>query len=460
MPGLDGSLINPLNQSVTSAIQDKTLQRTFRDALAPSSMFRMEAIAELWPAQLGATHSFTRRGRISPRTQPISAGAELTPRVLESEQWDATAAQWADTIDTSMPTSYVTLASIYVSNMHGLGVSAGMSVNRVVRDKLYNAYVGGNSVVDVAASSTATTVHVANLVGFTRSLLNGRRELVSPTNPIPISIPAQVGTAYLGQVTGFTPDFTGDEIHGGTLTISPALAGNVAARSAILATKRSVVVYSGGGTGVDDVGNTDFLTLKDIRTAVAQLQFTNVPAFEDESYHMHLDPTSVAQIFNDSEFQILNRGLPDYVHYRKFALGHLLGVNFYRDNETPSFATCDTDPLRGNTHAFEVSNGTSIKMHRPILTGQGCIEERYLDESRFISEAGIMGKIGEFAVMNGGLAVMTERVRLILRAPVDRLQQTTATSWSISGDWPVPTDELAPETPASYKRAVVLIHGE
>lgn len=454
------TIVNPLNPSVGNSIQDHTLQRTFRDALAPHTIFRMEAIREPWPANLGATHTFTRRGRIEPTTRPLLPGKDPEPSTVGSEQWEATAAQWGDTVDTSMPTSYVTLASQYISNMHALGVSAGMSVNRIVRDKLYNAYVSGNSVIDVNASSTATTVHVVNLVGFTRALFQGRPALVSPTNPINISIPAQASTPYVGQVTGFTPDVAGDEIHGGTLTISPALAGNVTARAAIIATNASVVVYSGGGTSVDDIITTDTFTLKDVRSAVSQLQFTTVPEFEDEAFHMHLDPFSVAQIFSDLEFQRLNRGLPDYVHYRRFAIGHLLGVNFYRNTETPYFSTVSTSLTRGNTHGFELTNGAGIKIHRPILTGMGPIEERYLDESKFISEAGVLGRIGEFAVVNGGLQVMTEGIRLTLRAPLDRLQQLTATTWSISGDWAVPTDELAPETPAKYKRAVVCIHGE
>jgi hypothetical protein len=117
------------------------------------------------------------------------------------------------------------------------------------------------------------------------------------------------------------------------------------------------------------------------------------------------------------------------------------------------------DPADGFTTAFELTNPAGVSLHRPIFTGQGAIEEKYLDESKYISEAGVQGKIGEFAVVNGGMQIMTERIRLILRAPLDRLQQVTSAAWSFSGDWTMPTDQTATSSAASYKRAVCVVHG-
>ncbi len=439
----DGSIAVPLNPAVRASIQDRTLQRTYRDALMPRTMFRMESLRELWAQNLGQTSTFSRRALIEPSTRPVVAGTDPPAAEVEIEQWDATASKWGRTIDTHMPTSYVTLASQYLSNMHALGVQSGMSVNRVVRDKLYNAYTAGNTVVDVAQTSTNTTLHVKNLSGFTRKLFNGRQELVSSTNPLTVTVVTASGNAT-HQVTGFTSDIAGDEIHGGTLTITPALAANVAARAAIVALNASQVVYSGGGLSIDDLGSSDKFTLGDIRTAVAQLRFANVPQHEDNAYHFHLDPFSEGEIFSDAEFQNLNRGLPDYLHYRRFVVGFLLGCSFLQNNECPQVTTCSEDPNNGQTHGFELVNGAGLQIHRAILTGQGAIEEKYLDESRYISEAGIQ--------------VMTEGVRLILRAPIDRFQEVVAATWSISGDWPVPTDELSRSSKATYKRAVVCAH--
>jgi hypothetical protein len=450
----DGSIINTsFNAGVVSAIQDRTLQRTFRDPLFPRLLFRLEAVAELWPVNLGANQTFTRAGIIAPTTRPISPNAEVPTVQYPIEQWEATAQQFGRAIDTHMPTSYVTLASQYLRNMHQLGCHAGQSINRVVRDKLYNCYVAGNTVVVAAGYGGGAALPVQNLAGFTRRLFNGRPTIVSATNPLAVTVNGVANT-----VIGFTSNIAGDEIHSGTLTLGAAV-GVTAGRVAVLAANRSQILYSGGGTRVDDVASTDQFRMADIRAQIAQLQYDNVPTHEDGSYHYHLDPISQSQIFGDNEFQRLNQSMPDYIHYRKFAIAFLLGATFYRNNECPTVATVSEDPTDGFTTAFETTNPAGVVLHRPIVTGQGAIEEKFLDESKYISEAGVQGKIGEFSVVNGGMQIMTERIRLILRAPMDRLQQTTSAAWSMSGDWAIPTDQTAISSPAAYKRCFVCCHG-
>jgi len=450
----DGTIVNTsFNAGVVSAIQDRTLQRTFRDPLFPRLLYRLEAVAELWPVNLGSNQTFTRAGLIQPSTRPLNPNAEVPTVQYPIEQWEATAQQFGRAIDTHMPTSYVTLASQYLRNMHQLGVHAGQSLNRTVRDKLYNCYVAGNTVVIAAGYAGGTALPVQNLAGFTRKLFNGRPTIVSATNPLAVTVNGVANT-----VTGFVPDIAGDEIHSGTLTLS-GVVGALAGRVAVLAANRSQILYSGGGTRVDDVASTDQFRMADIRAQIAQLQFDNVPTHEDGTYHYHLDPISQSQIFGDNEFQRLNQSMPDYIHYRKFAIAFLLGATFYRNSEAPTVATVIEDPVDGFTTAFETTNPAGVVLHRPIVTGQGAIEEKFLDESKYISEAGVQGKIGEFSVVNGGMQIMTERIRLILRAPLDRLQQTTSAAWSMSGDWAIPTDQTATSSPAAYKRASVAVHG-
>jgi hypothetical protein len=453
----DSSLpVTSFNQSVVSAIQDRTLQRVFRDALYPRLLYRLEAVAELWPVNLGANQTFTRTGLIAPTTRPLAPGAEPAPASYKIEQWEATAQQWGTPIDTHMPTSYVTLASQYLRNMHQLGMHSGQSLNRIARDKLFNAYTGGHTVVN-GAYAGGTALPVKHLSGFTRKLFNGRPALVSAGNPLPITVVAPGGGAnYTGNVIGFTM-LEGDELHSGTLTLDVAVAA-CTGREAVFAANAAAITYSGAGNSVDDVAANDFFTIADITLVVAQMRFDNVPPHEDGSYHVHLDPISEARLFRDNEFQRLNQSIPDYIHYRRMAVAYLLGCTFYRNSEAPNTATVNEDPTFGYTTGFEQTNGSNVVLHRPIFTGQGAIEEKYLDESRYISEAGIQGKIGEFAITNGGVQIMTERIRLILRAPLDRLQQVTSAAWTFSGDFPIPTDATAPSSAAQFKRAQVVVH--
>jgi hypothetical protein len=216
----DGSLVVAFNPTVVATIQDRTLQRVFRDSLFPRLLFRMEAVAELWGANLGTNQTFTRSGLIRPNTRPLRAGQDPSPKTWKVEQWEATAQQWGDSIDNHMPTNYTTLASQYLRNMHQLGLQAGQSLNRVVRDKLYNSYVAGNTVVDRVGLVLATTIVIANGNGFAFSLdpSTGRPGSISAANPVAISIPS-IGLHR--RDTGFAPTVAGDFIHGGTLTISP-----------------------------------------------------------------------------------------------------------------------------------------------------------------------------------------------------------------------------------------------
>lgn len=449
------------NPDVLAAVQDRTLERVFHDAMFPRLLYRGEAAREEWPVNLGANQTFTRAGLIRPTTRPLSQHQDPTPKTWDSEQWEVTAEQYGDAIDTHMPTSYVTLASIYLRNVHNLGLHAGQSLNRVVRDKVYNAYSAGNTVVSAAVGAGAT-IPVVSLNGFTRKLLNGRPQLVSASNPLEITvISGGVPATFL--VIGFTPDFAADEIHSGTLTLQGAGHGGLAARDIVIAENASEIIRSGGGLSVDAITSSDQFTVADMRAAVSQLRTNNVPVHDDGSYHCHLDPTSESQAFGDNEFQRLNQSIPDYVHYREFALAFLLGITFYRNTEAPLAATVDQDPKFGFTFAPELVNtplvGDPVSIHRPLFSGAGIIEEKYLDESRYISDAGVIGKIGEFSVSNNGMQVQTEGIRLILRAPMDRMQQLTSAAWSFSGGWAIPTDSVARTSSADFKRAVIVEHG-
>ena len=91
-----------------------------------------------------------------------------------------------------------------------------------------------------------------------------------------------------------------------------------------------------------------------------------------------------------------------------------------------------------------------------LMTGKGMVYEKYLDESAFGTEAGTTGKIGEFDVVNNGIQIMTERIRLILRAPLDKLQQVLTCTWSISTSFPIPSDITAPTGPQMFKRGAVV----
>ena len=235
----------------------------------------------------------------------------------------------------------------------------------------------------------------------------------------------------------------------------------------MISDKRTQLVRVGGGNKVDSVGSTDLFRLADIRSAVALMRAQNVPEHQDGYFHAHMDPTSEGQLFADAEFQRLLTSLPDYYMYKQFGIGVLLGTIFVRNTESPLPETVtggDTATFsQDDNFAGELYNtgvvATGMKVHRPIFCGQGQLMEYYLDLANLVTEAGITGKVAEPKITNNGIDVFTERIQLIIRAPLNRLQDMVSTSWKFIGDWPVRTDG-AVGGPAYFKRVVCVEHGE
>lgn len=454
---------------IRALVQDGILERAFHDSLFPRLLFRGEATPVLWPANIGDRQIFTGTGLLQKQQRPLVPGTDPLPQNFSAEQWEAQAQQYASSIDTNMPTSMMAIANLFYRNAQQLGLQAGQSLNGLVRNRLYNAGLSGQTVADGAQGPT-NTIRVKRLNGFTRArrpdLSTGSAVqylTVSSSNPLPIKLFA--GSEVSRNVIGFVADTAGDEVGPGTITLDGA-AVTVADRDYVLSNSRTVLVRVGGGNKVDDVGSSDLFTLASIRAAVSRMRSMNVPEHQDGYFHCHMDPTSESQIFADQEFQRLLTSMPDYYMYKQFGIGVLLGTIFIRNTEAPVPETV----VGGLTATFSqddnfagelYNNGTTtgVRIHRPLFTAQGQIMEYHSDLSNLITEAGITGKVAEPRITNNGIDVFTERIQLIIRAPLNRLQDQVSTSWKFIGDWPVRTDGATGDA-AYFKRCVVVEHGE
>lgn len=457
---------------IRALVQENILERAFHDALFPRLLFRGEAMPQVWPANVGDSMVFTGVGLVKPKMKPLQPGSDPLPSSYQAEQWTATLQQYADSIDTHMPTSIVAIANLFLRNAQQLGMSAGQALNRIVRDRMYNAAESGWTVAD-GAQAAVTTISVKRLNGFTKArrpdLPLGsavRFDPVSTNNPLVVTIfDSALAAPVTRSVVSFSPSIPGDEVGPGTITITGG-AVTVADRGYIYSADRSNVVRVGGGNSVDSIGSGDLLKLSDIRAAVARFWQENVPEHADGRFHAHLDPTSQAQVFGDAEFQRLLTSLPDYYMYKQFALGELLNTVFFRNSECPVPETVEggltatynpDDPFAGELY----NNGTTsgVKVHRALFSGQGGIYEYHQDLSGLLTDAGVTGKVGEPRVTNNSIEVFTDRIQLILRSPLNRLQDLVSTSWKFIGDWPVRTDATTGDA-SRYKRFVEIQHGE
>jgi hypothetical protein len=173
-----------------------------------------------------------------------------------------------------------------------------------------------------------------------------------------------------------------------------------------------------------------------------------------------------AAIFADTEVQRMLTGRPDSYMYSDFVIGRVLNTVFVVNNEAPAMRTVypydGTTFSQNDAFAPELTNdgtSTGMEVQRMLFTGFGGIYEYYQDPASYITEAGMTGKMGDVAVTNNGIEIVAERVKMIMRAPLDRLQQMVATSWIFVGDWPCRTDAASPGTAARYKRMIVARHG-
>lgn len=450
--------------------QHGLIQRAMHDGLLPAFLFRVGVDAEEWPINTGNSTFFTGKGLIKPKTKPIPSSGELQPSSYPFEQWMATIQPYGDSIDTDMPTTLTSAVDLFLHNAQQMGISAGQSMNRIVRNSMYNPALSGNTVA-FGAQGPTTTLHVRRLNGFDTArrpdLPSGSAvafQPVSSSNPLRVRIFDQTGPAeVLRNVIAVQPDIAGDFIGPGTLTLDSAV--TVLDRAYVIAVDATNVINVGGGLRTDDINSSDLFSLSAIRAAVNRLRKMNVPKMPDGRYHCHFDPDSQGQIFADPEFQRLNRSLPDYEHYKDYVVANVLNVLFFEDNETPTALSVTTNPdgtyTSDDNFAGELfANGTTgVPIHRPIFQGFGGLKEYWQPQDKLVSEAGVTGKIGEFRVTNNNIEVDTDRIRLIFRAPLDRLQRQMATSWYFVGAWPFRTDAATGDA-ARYKRAVVVQHGE
>lgn len=448
---------------ILEQVQSGLLERAFYDGLVPSLLYRAEAEWEEWPANTGTEIFMSRPGLLTPITKAIAPGVDPLPQQVVFEQWSAVLERYVGTIDTHLPTSVVSNADLFLRNIHQLGIQAGMSLNRIPRNKLFKSYLSGQTVLIAATAAGDKTIRVASLNGFTDAIVlgqNARPRPVSPSTPLSITIVGATGTR---NVVGYVADDPDDPWGPGTLIIDVAVGAVCAARSPVVSAAAPLIIRSGGGASVDAITSGDTFVVQDAINATSRLRKMNVLPHEDGFYHAHISNDGNAQSFTDPALQRMLTALPDSRYVQEAFIGTMSGIAFFLNNEAPESANCGRMTLTGTNATYsedigaETINESGVGIGRIIVTGRGAMVERALDERAYVTEAGITGKVGEFQIINNGVEVSTQGVRLILRAPINRTQDEVAATWSISTAFATPSD-ISSGGPQRYKRAIVIEH--
>jgi len=456
-------------------VQQGLLERAFHDALFPQLLYRSEFTDQDFGGNLGDSRIFSAPGLIKPKTRPLQPTVDPLPSTFGFEQWETQLQQYGDSIDTYMPSNYAAIASILLRNAQQLGMSAGQAMNLLSRDTAFNAAMSGTTVTDGSATITTTgTIRVARLNGFTTARNSGladasqtRYAPVSSMNPLMIKLVDSTGAKVSAKVVAYNADNAGDVYGSGTLTLDaiPGGAHTFNNRAAVLANDRTDSVQVGGGDSIDSLTANSIVNPSDIRSVVAKMRTMKVPTMADGTYHCHIDAIGEAQVFSNPEVQRMLTALPDYYMYQEFAIGKYLGTSFIRNTESPTPETVEggasasysmDEQFGGEVYTGGTTDGTPV--HRALFFGGGGLVEYYTDLGALITEAGITGKVGKFQITNNGITVLTDRVQLIVRAPLNRLQDQIATTWKFIGSWVARTDGAA-GLPPRYKRQMQLLYG-
>lgn len=429
--------INNLPSNIQHIVQNGFLLRFFNDALAPQNVYRGEFEALQTPNRMGESFTFTKKGLLTPVRTPMTPVTNsdltsgLTTERVGYEQYSVTMNQYGKPTDVNLISSEIAIEDMYRSAFEDLGQNAGRSLDQLARKTLFVAYNGGRTFA-TAASVTSTSLLVKNKNGFDYVMVNGVRQATSVSNPHPIKWSAALTAASVTAVAVGTEN-TAEETTTGTLTLAVAI--SAAQYDAVISDYAPFSIRPNGKTSAHTVTGSDILVFQNLVDATNRLRGMGVEPHKDGFYHAILDPVQVGQLFADASFNQVFRGLPDAAEIQRATIGIAGGVKIMTSNEAPNGA-----------------NVGGVTVRRGIITGKGLgYEARSVSNGRWLESNNLSG--------NGHVMFSPEaHVSMILRLPLDVLQQVVTLSWSFIGDWVCATDSLTTfgGSSAYLKRAVVL----
>ena len=448
--------IQNMPANLQAAIQLGFLETEFRDGLNSAIGYRAIADQEPVAINVGETVTKTRRGLKAPVTVAMTPSGNtnldngMTPSAFTIEQYTLGIGMYADTIDLNIVTSQVGIANQFLVNAKTNGTQARQSLDRLARNALFNAYMGGNSRVRTTLGSPNVTIAVDDVRGFGTVLVNGVYVAVSGTNTAQILVGSNTYTLTGVAVDGSnvssaiaTGGTSGTLTFSATVSVADGTALNTVTHLNGPALIRPNGKYFGGSafaasTATSSLLATDVLTLGAIEDAVALLR--NNTGMVDQDFNLYLDNVSMRQIFADQDFKTMYQGQYGSKEARQGKMFNLMGVNFVPTTEAFVQAS---------------GNGVGVKVRRPILCAPGSLVEGDF--------AGMKDKAAELSGMNSEIN-MVDNVVQVTRGPLDRLAQIVAQSWYWIGGFVAPTDATATSTiiPTAgnqyWKRSIVIEH--
>ena len=426
--------------SLQGIIQQNFLQTEFEEPLQSKIAYRSIADREPISIKIGETVTKTRAGLKAPVTTASNPTLNtnldngMTPSTFSVEQYTLTLNQYNDTIDLNIVTNKVGLGDQFLKNARVNGTQAAQSLDRIARNKLFNAYMGGNTRVRVTLGAPAATISVDDIRGFQTTFNTvGQVVAVSAGNPVNVTVGSNV---YIlnGAVADGSNVSTAFGGISGTLTFSTnvTVADGTALNACVHYNAPTILRPSGRATTAALTG-ADILTMGLLLDAQAQLR-NNAPS-ESADMKAFLDNKSMRQLFADPDFKTLFQGQYGSKEYKDGMIFNLLGIDFVPTTEAPVQAA---------------TGAVTVNVRRPILVIGGALVE------------GDFAGMAEMMENESQIVNVVDEVCMVTRPPLDRLGQIVAQSWYWIGDFCAPSDQttnlniVPTASNAYYKRAVII----
>lgn len=424
-------------------IQQNFLAREFEEGLTSMLAFRDVAEREDFAIGIGETLTKTKPGLKAPVTTPMNASGNtnldngLSPSTWTIEQYTISINQYGDTIDLNMVTNRVGIVGQFLQNAYVNGVQAVQSLDRLARNALFAAYLGGNTRVRTTLGAPAATISVDDITGFSTVLVNGKPTTVSASNPVNVQVGSNTyslqGVTADGSNVSTAPNgVSGTLTFGTNVTVADGTAGN-----AVIASVAPSVLRPGGKATTAALAAGDLFTMSIVLDAVAYLRRNAIPTVRG-LYNCYLDAVSGRQLFADPDFKQLFQGSDASREFRMGRVIELLDCRFIPTTES----LVQTAP-----------SNAALNVRRPIVCGAGAL-----------LEGDYAGMASEDVAPGDSIIDMVDGIVQVTREPLDRLQQIIAQSWYWIGGFTAPTDftvnsTIVPTASAAYyKRAVAIEH--
>lgn len=451
-------------------MQRDALARETGDQLFPNLLYRADVTRHQFEGMIGQSKTVPVPGLLEINTDSRTPGVEPVPDQQDFEFYLVKPEPKGRVVTQNLPANYASAVGPYFQKQKAQVLQAAGTMNRLCRDALYLAYQSGHALVDVSAGGGVT---------LTVSSLNGFRFEPDPTSqyPVPVSngAPKAVlrnGVLVAQKIISAVPNDPSNLDGPGVLTLDGASA--FVAGDRIDTVDAARIIRPRNAVTVDGIGINDTLTGELVQRAITLLRDNSVPAHTDGYYHIHVPPIGEQAMFasNLIQRQIETRGFEDNP-FLKFAMGRGLGCTWFSNNQSPDQATVAASKLvqsrpvtapsallAGDIGA-EIVNKNGVVIARAIVTGGEVLQEHYVDEMSYMTEAGYLGRVEAKMTENRGIEIRADGVRFLTQAPTDLYGENTKMGWSWTGAFVPPTNRLGGKnipnlSVPAYKLAVVI----